>query len=313
MNVRTVLLHVLATAALTACNIPRMMEKASTKAYKKHDMVERTFTDAAGPHYTWASATVNTSSKPKLLLVHGITSSNSMWAGNIAELSKTYELIVPDLIGHGKSTKQWSGNSVDQQVAHLTLILDSLGVKGPIDVVGNSYGGAISANFAEQHPERIRTLVIYDAPASDFTKAMGDSIARSVGAADLMGLFTPQTPDEQYRLIAIAFYDPPKVPGFARKQLFDHFSEMRPGYSALLQDLLDREKDYATKQYTWPMPVYVLWGEGDRLIPPSVGRGIAARNHLPADHVIMIPKAGHIANMERKAVFEEQLRRVLGN
>ncbi|HQZ42449.1 MAG TPA: alpha/beta hydrolase, partial [Flavobacteriales bacterium] len=85
----------------------------------------------------------------------------------------------------------------------------------------------------------------------------------------------------------------------------------QPGYLGLLQDLLDREKQYATKQYTWSMPVYVLWGEGDRLIPPAVGRGIASRNHLPADHLIMIPNAGHIANVEQKAVFEEQLRRVL--
>ena len=143
MNFRTALFHVLAIAALTACNIPRMMEKASTKAYKKNDMVQRTFTDADGPHFTWVSGTVNTSTKPKLLLVHGITSSNAMWAGNLSGLSKSYDLIVPDLIGHGRSTKQWSGNSIDQQVAHLALILDSLGVTEPIYVVGNSYGGAM--------------------------------------------------------------------------------------------------------------------------------------------------------------------------
>jgi len=295
----------------TACNIPRKMEKAAVKAYEKNAMVSRTFTDAAGPHYTWVSKDLATSARPKLLLVHGITSSNAMWAGNLAGLSKTYELIVPDLIGHGKSTKQWSGNSVDQQVAHLALILDSLGVKEPINVVGNSYGGAISANFAEQHPDWVKTLVIYDGPACDFTKAMADSVARSVGAADMKGLFTPQNPDEQYRLLAIAFYDPPKVPAFARKQFYEHAKEKQPGYLGLLQDLLDREKQYATKQYTWSMPVYVLWGEGDRLIPPAVGRGIASRNHLPADHLIMIPNAGHIANVEQKAVFEEQLRRVL--
>ncbi|MFZ1332574.1 MAG: alpha/beta fold hydrolase [Flavobacteriales bacterium] len=295
----------------TACNIPRKMEKVTISTYEKQDMVSRTFTDAAGPHVTWVSEDLPTSPKPKLLLVHGIMSSSAMWAGNLAGLGKDFALIVPDLIGHGKSTKQWSGNSIDAQIAHLVLILDSLGIKEPVHVVGNSYGGAISANFAEHYPERVRTLVIYDGPASDYTVAIADSVARSVGAADLKSLFTPQNPDEQYRLMSMAMFEDPKVPGFARKQLFEHFGEMRPGYLALLQDLLDREKEYATKRYMWTMPTYVIWGEGDRLIPPSVGRGIAARNELPNEHLIMIPRAGHVANVEQKAAFEGHLQRIL--
>lgn len=296
---------------LTACNVPRKMEQATLKAYTKNHLVPHTFTDAEGPHFTWASKDLLTGTKPTLLLVHGIMSSSAMWAGNLAGLGKDFELIVPDLIGHGKSTKQWSGNSIDQQVAHLALILDSLGVKQPVYVVGNSYGGAIAANFAEQHPERVRALVIYDGPASDYTVAIADSVARSVGAADLKTLFTPTNPDEQYRLMSMAMYAPPKVPGFARKQLFEKFATLQPGYLALLQDLLDRADTYATKRYMWTMPTYVIWGEGDRLIPASVGRAIAARNELPKDHLIMIAEAGHVANVEQRAIFEDHLERIL--
>ena len=296
---------------LTACNVPRKMEQANVKTYEKNNLLPRTFTNAAGPHFTWVSKDLLTGTKPTLLLVHGIMSSSAMWSGNLAALGKDFELIVPDLIGHGKSTKQWSGNSIDQQVAHLALILDSLGVKDPVYVVGNSYGGAIAANFAEQHPERVRALVIYDGPASDYTLADADSVARSVGAADLRSLFTPQNPDEQYRLMSMALYEPPKVPGFARKQLFERFSEMRSGYLVLLQDLLERADTYATKRYMWTMPTYVIWGEGDRLIPASVGRRIAARNELPKDHLIMIAKAGHVANIEQPAIFEGHLQRIL--
>lgn len=287
------------------------MAKSTQRSYDKNGMVERSFTDAAGLHFAWVSADLATSSKPKLMLVHGIMSSSAMWAGNLAGLGKTYALIVPDLIGHGRSTKQWSGNSIDAQVAHLNLILDSLGVHEPVYLVGNSYGGAIAANFAEQHPERVRTLVIYDGPASDYTIAIADSVARSVGAADLKTLFTPTNPDEQYRLMSMAMYEPPKVPGFARKQLFENFATLQPGYLALLQDLLDRADAYATKRYMWTMPTYVIWGEGDRLIPPSVGRGIAARNELPADHLIMIANAGHVANVEQRATFEARLEQLL--
>ncbi len=291
-----------------ACNVAKVLDRKNTAAYEKHALVPHSFTDASGVHYVWAN---RSTPRPKLLLVHGITSSNAMWAGNLGTLTQHFDLIVPDLIGHGRSTNQWSGSSVDAQVAHLALILDSLRVKEPICVVGNSYGGAIAANFAEQYPERVKALVIYDGPASDYTSAMADSVARSVGARDITALFTPQNPDEQYRLLSLALYEPPHVPRFALKQMYKRQVAQRADHLALLQDLLKREDLYARKQYQWAMPTYVIWGEGDRLIPPATGRGIAARNELPLDRLIMIPKAGHVANIEQREVFEGHLLRLL--
>lgn len=295
----------------TACNVTKHIDKASTDAFEKNGLVSHTFTDANGPHYVWASGAASGTTKPKLMLVHGITSSSGMWAVNLPVLSKTYDLIVPDLIGHGRSTKRWSGNSIDAQVAHLALMLDSLGVHEPVHVLGASYGGAISANFAERYPERVRALVIQDGPASDYTAAIADSVARSVGAKDITDLFTPESVEEQYRLLSIAMYEPPKVPKFALKQMLKKLGAQRADHLALLQDMLKREAEYATKRYAWNMPVYVMWGAGDRLIPLSTGQGIARRNGLPADHMITVQKAGHAVNLEQPRIFEEHVVRIL--
>ena len=292
----------------SACNVAKVLDRKNTTAYENHALVPHSFKDATGVHYVWAN---RSTPRPKLMLVHGIASSNAMWAGNLAVLSQHFDLIVPDLIGHGRSTNNWSGNSVEAQVAHLALILDSLGVKEPICVVGNSYGGAIAANFAEQYPERVEALVIYDGPVSDYTSAMADSVARSVGALDITDLFTPKNADEQYRLLSLALFEPPHVPRFALKQMYKRQVAQRADHLALLQDLLKHEDQYARKQYQWAMPTYVIWGEGDRLIPPATGRGIAARNELPADRLIMIPKAGHVANIEQREIFEGHLLRLL--
>lgn len=295
----------------SACNITRQAEKRTDRAYRERGLSERVFTDAQGARYAWVSESLGRNEKPKLLLVHGITSSHAMWAVNLATLGKHFDLIVPDLIGHGRSTGQWTGNSVEEQVRHLAVILDSLGVDDPVFVVGNSYGGAISANFAERHPERVRALVIYDGPVSDYTRAIADSVARSVGAQDIVDLFSPTNPEELRRLVSIAFYEPPRMPRFVLRQMYRHRHHRRKEYLALLQDLLKREHEYATKEYQWTIPVFVLWGEGDRLIPPAVGRGIIRRNALPDDHFIMVPKAGHVANTEQRALFEEHLLRIL--
>ncbi|MEO8733653.1 MAG: alpha/beta hydrolase [Flavobacteriales bacterium] len=314
MRIRPFLLVLSLPILITSCNVVKMGVRKDTRVFEKSGMHAYTFTDKAGPHYTWSSTAPGSTDdgRPKLMLVHGISSQSLMWATNVKNLSKDYDLIIPDLIGHGHSTTQWSGNSVDAQVAHLQLILDSLGIQKPVDLVGNSYGGAIVANFAEQHPDRVKVLVIYDGPASDYTTAMADSVARSVGAKDIADLFNPQNKEQQKRLLSLVTYKPVKAPGFAFRQINDAMKAKAPQTSALLADLLKREDQYAQKTYRWAMPVYVFWGAGDRLIPLSVGKGIVARNHLPADHLIIFQKSGHVANVEQPEEFEKQLRRVLG-
>ena len=305
------ILVALASSGLLACNVNKFLDRKAARAFQRSGLERHTFTDSAGPHFVWAATDPQGTTKPKLVLVHGITSSGNMWASNVVALSGTYDLIVPDLIGHGRSTVQWSGNSVEAQVSHLELLLDSLQVREPAFLVGNSYGGAIAANFAERYPERTKALVIYDGPASDYTARMADSVARSVGATDITDLFTPGNKEEQDRLFSLLTYEPMRIPGFALTQLNTHMRAHSAAYLDLLKDLLEREDQYAAKRYNWPFPVFVIWGEGDRLIPLATGRGIVRRNNLPADRLIILPKAGHAANVEHPELFNGTLMRIL--
>ena len=52
--------------------------------------------------------------------------------------------------------KRGTPEALGDLAAHLGAILDSLRVDEGMYVVGNSYGGAMAANFAEQRPERTR-------------------------------------------------------------------------------------------------------------------------------------------------------------
>jgi len=289
---------------LTSCNVVRMSERKGTKAYERAGLVEHTFSSPEGPRHVWASAPTG---KPWLLLVHGVTGSGLQYAGNAKELATHYDLIAPDLIGHGKSTDTWSGNSVDQQVAHLRLILDSLHVNEPVYVIGNSYGGAMVANFAEQHPDRTRLLVIYDGPANAYGKAVADSCARAIGADDILDYFAPETPEERGRNINAVLGKPRRIPRFALRQMNEASQPRWPVYQGLLKDLVQRDAEYTAKRYQWTMPVYVLWGAKDRLIPPSVGEGIVRINQLPPDHHVVMEEAGHVANIEMPKVFNEVL------
>jgi len=305
---RSVPALLLAAILLASCNVVRMAERKGEKAYRRAGLVEHTFASPQGPRHTWASRPTG---KPWLLLVHGITGSGLQYAVNATELAKHYDLVAPDLIGHGKSTDTWSGNSVEEQAAHLRLILDSLGIAEAVNVVGSSYGGAMAAYFGERHPERTRLLVIYDGPANAFTKAMADSVARSFGAADILDYFSPHTPEELRRNIDAVLARPRWIPRFALRQLLRERTARQPVVEGLLRDLEDREAAFVERRYHWSMPVFVLWGAQDHLIPPAVGEGIVRVNALPIEHQVVLPDAGHIANLEVPRAFNEALLRML--
>jgi pimeloyl-ACP methyl ester carboxylesterase len=193
----------------------------------------------------------------------------------------------------------------------LDLLLDSLGIEVPVALVGNSYGGAMVANFAEQHPERTRLLVIYDGPANAYTKAIADSVARGIGAKDILDFFANHTPDERRRNINAVLAKPRWIPRFALRQLNEVSAPRQPVYQGLLKDLVQRDADYAAKRYMWTMPCFVLWGAKDGLIPPLVGDGIVRINSIPAERHIVFPDAGHVANIEVPRAFNDTLLRVL--
>lgn len=297
---------------LVSCNVARTFERISTKRLEREGYTSHIYTDQRGAHHVWARE----SAKEKIILLHGYTGTAAQqWSKTTRLLGDDYDVILPDLLCHGKSTKDWGhepGGNIDAQVAHVVLLLDSLQIEGPVNLVGNSYGGGVAARFAELHPGRVKKLVIYDGLLSDYSAAMADSIARSVGAPSMLAIMgTPGVKDLRYG-IQLALYRNPPVPGFALRQIYEaNVAPFRPAQVTLIKDLMEHEPLFATKKYEWTMPVYLIWGERDELIPNATGRAILNRNDLPEDHWTTIPRTGHVANLERPKAFDKALRKIL--
>lgn len=296
----------------SSCNLARHHGRACDRRLQRNDYSQRIVSAPDGAHFAWHRST----GKEKLLLLHGYTGTGALqWNKTTALLGDDYDCILPDLLSHGKSAK-WdttrAGRSLDDQVAHVILILDSLGVKEPIAVVGNSYGGGVAARLAELHPERINKLVIYDGLVSDYSAALADSIARSHGADNMVAVMrTPTAKDLRFG-IRLSLYNDPPLPGFILNQIYREFAEpYRAAQITLLKDLMAHEESFVRKRYDWKMPVYLIWGECDELIPNATGRAILLRNGLPEDHWTVIPKTGHVANVERPKEFVRVLKGIL--
>jgi pimeloyl-ACP methyl ester carboxylesterase len=303
--------------ALASCNLARMHGRKCDNRLVRNGYAARTFavvnsSPDNGQRFSWHRDTA----KPKLLLLHGYTGTGALqWSKTAKLLRNDYDCILPDLLSHGKSAK-WDttrgGQSLDDQVAHVMLLLDSLGVKQPIPVVGNSYGGGVAARLAELHPQRISKLVIYDGLVSDYSAALADSIARAHGAPSMLAVMrTPTSKDLRFGIRLSLYRDPP-LPGFILKQIYREFAApYRSAQITLLKDLMAHEESLVRKRYDWKMPVYLIWGERDELIPNATGRAVLARNGIAEDHWIVIPRTGHVANIERPKEFVRVLNDLL--
>ncbi len=113
-----------------------------------------------------------------LLAVHGITGHGLRYRDLAEKGWPERRTIAVDLRGHGRSPAAAPWN-VDQHVADLLDTLDALGLGGPVDVIGHSYGGLIAAELMATAPQRVGRLVMLD-PAIDFDPTFAHSAAKGV-------------------------------------------------------------------------------------------------------------------------------------
>ena len=98
-----------------------------------------------------------------LILVHGMWDHARSWDFVARALSSNWNVIVPDLRGHGDSA--WSPDSAYATPYYLMDFVDlvnSLGFEA-INIIAHSYGGNPTARYAAMYPDRVKNLVLVDA------------------------------------------------------------------------------------------------------------------------------------------------------
>lgn len=99
-----------------------------------------------------------------LVLLHGFTGDSTTWAPFHECWGKSTMLIIPDIIGHGKteSPEELSRYQMDAAVSDLNTILDHMGIE-QVDLLGYSMGGRLALTFALLYPGRVRKLILESA------------------------------------------------------------------------------------------------------------------------------------------------------
>lgn len=96
---------------------------------------------------------------PPLLLVPGLGGVGAFWARQIPDLARDFRVVIHDHRGAGQSTHSRIAYSVEQMAEDVVRLMDALGIASA-HYVGHSTGGAMGQVLAQDHPGRLRSLVL---------------------------------------------------------------------------------------------------------------------------------------------------------
>jgi pimeloyl-ACP methyl ester carboxylesterase len=136
---------------------------------------------------------------PTLVLHHGLTSTLDDWheLGYVDALKESFELVLLDARGHGRSDKPHDPDAYAPalRVGDVTAVLDQLEI-GHAHFLGYSYGGRVGLELALLHPGRVRSLVIGGAGPNGRAADDPNTTLRvlETGHDALIGLFEKSAP-----------------------------------------------------------------------------------------------------------------------
>lgn len=96
-----------------------------------------------------------------LVFLPGLANTTRYWESRVTPLGSDRCLLLVDPLGFGRSPKPWTTYSVRRHVAELHRVL---GPRGPVTLIGHSFGAILALAYAGQHPDNVRGLVLIGLP-----------------------------------------------------------------------------------------------------------------------------------------------------
>jgi pimeloyl-ACP methyl ester carboxylesterase len=287
--------------------------------------------ELAGGKRVWLAETP-TAKRELVLFVHGMSGAATNWTDLMAELAPDFDCVALDLPGSGFSPppSKIAGYSVNAQAGTVIRLIEALtgdsDHAGPVHLVGNSMGGAVSVRVAARRPDLVKTLTLISPAMPDL------KVRRSVAHFPLLALpFVGERLVRQWSLrypvenrvagvFETCFADPSRlhrdrfaaeVEALRRRDALSHEPASLVGAARTLVGETIRPAPLslwrAARRVT--APCLVLFGQRDRLVHPRLA--VRATRVFRDARVLVLPDTGHLAQMERPgavaALFREMV------
>jgi pyruvate dehydrogenase E2 component (dihydrolipoyllysine-residue acetyltransferase) len=222
-----------------------------------------------------------------VLLLHGFGGDLGNWLFNQEALAAKRTVYAIDLPGHGESSKDVGPGTLDDLAAVAGAFLEAVGVPSA-HLVGHSVGGAVALAMASSTPARVRSLSL----------VCSAGLGREINAAYIEGFVSAANRNALRPLVAQLFADEARV----TRQLVEDLLKYKrlEGVGAALRALAAslfpggaQARVFRDALGALPVPVQVIWGAEDRIIPAAHAAGLP-----PTVKVEVVPGAGHLVQME---------------
>ena len=236
-----------------------------------------------------------------VLLIHGFGGDLNTLMFNQPALAQGWRTLALDLPGHGGSAKEIGSGDPESLADAVDALLRALGIERA-HLVGHSLGGAVAALVALRRPQQAASLSLIASAG----------LGPEINSGFIDGFIRAARRREMTEVLGQLVHNPASV---SRAMVEETLRYKRlDGVEAALNtiarawfaegrqclDLTDRVKALT-------VPVQVIWGGDDRIIPVAHARALAT--HFP---VRLLDDAGHLPQMEKAAEVTRLIRQFVG-
>jgi pyruvate dehydrogenase E2 component (dihydrolipoamide acetyltransferase) len=256
--------------------------------------------DAAGLRLRYL--TLGEGDSVPVLLLHGFGADLNAWMFTQPALADGRQVIALDLPGHGGSVKQLDRADAESLAGIADHALHALGIER-LHLVGHSMGGGIAISFALRRPERVATLTLISSA----------SLGPEINAAFIDGFVRAARRREAIEALNLLIHDPALVSrtmieDVLRYKRLDGVPEALAAFAEEWFPGGRQRVDLGGAVVGLKLPVQIIWGREDRIIPVAHAEALALR--LP---VYILEQTGHLPHMEKAGEVNRLIKRLIEN
>lgn len=261
-----------------------------------------------------AAATVD-DAEPALL-VHGLGGSTLNWTDLAGLLRARLDVECLDLPGHGYSGPAPRRDYSQRAHARAVIAYLERSDRGPVHLVANSMGGAVSLRVAASRPDLVRTLTLISPAVPDvrrlrahplkYNPLMAVLVLPGLGGLALRRLSRTAVEARVKATLELCFGDVSRYPKTRVEQDIRETRDrlgMRWANDAMLRSMRGLAWDqFVRSRSVWrsiakvQAPTLVIWGDRDQLVAPELAGYVAAA--IPDSRQLVLDGVGHVAMME---------------
>lgn len=247
-----------------------------------------------------------------ILLIHGLAGSSKTWHDTMPMLAERFDVIAPDLMGHGESAKPRGDYSLGAFASGLRDFLTVLDV-GTVTIVGHSFGGGVAMQLAYQHPHLLDRLVLVGSGGLGREVSWLLRLASLPGAEYLMPIAFPK-PAVQIGTGVGRFIGRQGIRSARLAEMWRAYSslagaENRGAFVRTMRGVIEpggQMVNASDRLYLAArVPTMILWGDRDAIIP--VEHAHAAHEEIASSRLEIMEGVGHFPHVDAPERFVETL------